>query len=135
MEREEHGAEHRSINPSVRDSALLDQRLSAGLSHTWPTAEEIQELPASTLPALLVQLAAVQMAIAARLAEAGVVRHQAPADDRLLDVEEAAQVLGLSKDFLYSSPTLKSLRVKVGSRVLFSSRRLQHYIERQAGRG
>jgi predicted DNA-binding transcriptional regulator AlpA len=93
----------------------------------------VAELPVEALPALLVELAALQSAIAARMAQAPA---QAPesAEDRLLDVDQAAEVLGVSKDVLYSSPTLKTARVKIGGRVLFSSNRIQAYIARQAGR-
>ncbi len=93
--------------------------------------ERLADLPAEQVPALLVELAALQTALAARLAAApGPVSES----DRLVDVDEAAAMLGgVSRDFLYRSPAAKAFRVRVGGRVLFSRERLQAYIKRRAG--
>jgi predicted DNA-binding transcriptional regulator AlpA len=97
------------------------------------TPRDVAELPAEMLPAALAEASAVVAAIAARLAQAPA---QAPelADDRLLDVDQAAQVLGVSRDVMYGSKALRPLRVKIGGRVLFSSRGIQAWITRHAGR-
>jgi hypothetical protein len=97
------------------------------------TLDDVAELPDDRLPAALASASAVVAAIAARLAQRGAQALGEPAEDRLLDVDQAAAVLGISTDMLYGSPALKTLRVKVGGRVLFSARRLQAYIARRAG--
>ena len=82
----------------------------------WSVAS-ISELPVGMLPAALAEASAVVAAIAARMAQSSTL---APStEDRLLDVDAAAEVLGVSTDFLYGSPTVKTLRVRVGGRVLF----------------
>jgi hypothetical protein len=132
---DERPSEHRIPNPRSQDRDLGDQPLAGACPRIVPDLEEICRLDPCQLPAVLAELSALLAAVAARLAQQG----RAPVEpgsigDRLLDVDQAAALLGISKDFAYSSPTLKSLRVKVGSRVLFSHRRQQNYIDRQAGR-
>src|SRR5262245_11196938 len=96
------------------------------------TFDAVAQLPDEALPAALAEASAVVAAIAARLAQRPALA-PVEAEDRLLDVDQAAEVLGVSRDMLYHSPTLKALRVRVGGRVLFSSRRVQAYISRRAG--
>lgn len=98
--------------------------------------ERVLDVPPEALPAILIQLASLQSAIAARVAS-GVptaALDTSGDSDKLVDVEEASRLLGVSHDFLYGSAAVKSLRVRVGSRVLFSHRRIQDYIRRHAGR-
>lgn len=98
--------------------------------------ERALEVPPEALPALLVELASLQSAIAARVAS-GVslgIPDTPTEPDRLLAVEEAARLLSVSPDFLYSSPAVKPLRVRVGGCVRFSHQRIQAYISRHAGR-
>jgi hypothetical protein len=98
--------------------------------------ERVLDVPAEALAAVLIELAALQSAIAARVASgASTAALDRPGEsDRLVDVEEASRLLGVSADFLYSSSVVRSLRVRVGGRVLFSYRRIQDYIRRHAGR-
>jgi predicted DNA-binding transcriptional regulator AlpA len=86
-------------------------------------------------PGILIELAGIQSAIAARVASgAPLGAPDAPTEpDRLLAVEEAARLLSVSPDFLYSSPAVKPLRVRIGGCVRFSHRRIQAYISRHAG--
>ena len=106
------------------------EHLSALIGHP----ERVHDVPAEALPGVLIELAALQSAIAARVASQA--SPLAPTEpDRLVDVEAAAVMLGgVSEDFLYRSPAARSFRVKVGGRVLFSAARIQQYIRRRAGR-
>jgi hypothetical protein len=95
--------------------------------------ERVHDMPLDALLAILIELAGLQCAIAARVASQTTIPTAEP--DRLVNVEAAAAVLGgVSEDFLYRSPAARSFRVKVGGRVLFSAAGIQQYIRRRAGR-
>jgi len=75
---------------------------------TLPTPEEVARLDPAQLPSLLVQLAALQSAVAARLIAES---NGTSRESRLLDVDQAARRTGMSKDWLYRhAPTLPFTR-------------------------
>jgi predicted DNA-binding transcriptional regulator AlpA len=91
----------------------------------------VREIPADEVPPLLVRLTLLAAALASCMPQG----YREPLEpDRLMAASEAASMLGVSRDTLYRSPALKPLRVKVGSRVLFSYRQAQAFIHRRAGR-
>lgn len=99
--------------------------------------ERVLHVPAEALPAILIELASLQSAVAARVASGGSLGLQESSkhSDRLVTVKEASTMLGgVSADFLYGSTATKCLRVRLGSRVLFSEQEIQKYIRRRAGR-
>jgi hypothetical protein len=65
-----------------------------------PALDAIGELDATELPALLVHLAALQAAVAARLAAVPPPAPPPPNGDGLLDVHEAAALLGRSESWI-----------------------------------
>jgi len=68
------------------------------------TPEQVSEVPTNQIPGLLARLAGLQGILLARLlAEAGPVgnREEPPVPDRLLTVEEAAPILGVTARWLY----------------------------------
>jgi hypothetical protein len=73
------------------------------------------------LPALLA-------AIAARMAES----EPAAGDDSLIDVHEAATILGVSESYL--NHNTQPFTVKVGGRRMFSKAGIQKFIARNAGK-
>ena len=86
---------------------------------------DIGTLSRDQVAGLLHQLAAAQTRLAVVLAEANDDR---PADDRLLDVNEAAARLGETAEWLYRrSKTLPFAR-RQGRHVRFSSRGIDEYI-------
>jgi hypothetical protein len=97
--------------------------------------ERVQEVPPEALPSILLELAAIHSALAARIVGSSRMTPQDTSTDldRLVDVTKASEMLGVSADFLYTSPAVRSLRVRVGSRVMFSQRKIQDYIRRRAG--
>ena len=97
--------------------------------------ERIAELAPAALPAILAQLTAVASAVAAKLPTGPVADGALEASDRLMDVKEAAAMLGaVSEDFLYRSPDVQGLRIRLGGRVLFSYRKTQALIARRLSR-
>jgi excisionase family DNA binding protein len=98
--------------------------------------ERALNVPPEALPAILIELASLQSAIAARAGSgwSALPLDAATEPDRLLTVKEAAAMLGVSKDFLYGSPAAKPLRVRLGTRVMFSQQEIQRFIRRRAGR-
>jgi predicted DNA-binding transcriptional regulator AlpA len=79
------------------------------------------------------QLPALLAAIAARMAEAKVgASPLLPADDELLTVAQAKQLLGISASKLYHGDF--PFTVKVGHSRRFSRNGIQKYIEKRAGK-
>lgn len=96
------------------------------LATLLPPIEVVDALPADALPAIAMQLAALQGAVAARLA-AGVRRDDGP--DRLLTVKQAAPVLGMSEDWLYRNADRLPFTRRTGRRtVRFSERALRRFV-------
>ena len=73
------------------------------------------------------ELPALMLAIAARLAE--VKPATAQAADELLDVNEAAKVLGVSPSWLHHRPNLP-FRRKIGGKLKFSRKGIERWRER-----
>ena len=78
---------------------------AADLAAALADPAQVADLPAEALPALLAQLAAVQTAMAARLAVV-VPATTNGAHDRLLSIEEASERLAVSRDWLRRRPHL-----------------------------
>jgi predicted DNA-binding transcriptional regulator AlpA len=96
-----------------------------------PPIEVIDQLPVDELPALVAELAALQARAAMRLR-----RDPVPAtdEDRLLTIDEAAERLALSKDWLRRRPELPFV-VKLSDGVVrYSSTALTAYITRHRTR-
>jgi hypothetical protein len=96
-------------------------------------ADELREAAPEVLASLLAPLlTATAVALAAVLTRPPT---EEAREDELLDIKAARVLLGnVSTDFLYRSPQLKNVRLKLGSRVFFSRRKIQAFIERRAGR-
>src|SRR5438128_6142763 len=91
-----------------------------------PPVEAITSTPLETLAPLALHLAALQVAVAARLA-APCGRDDGP--DRLLTVKQAAPVLGMSEDWLYRNADRLPFTRRTGRRTLrFSERSLKRYL-------
>jgi hypothetical protein len=83
-----------------------------------------KELPVAELPALLGQIEEIRVTALARLTAPG----PAPQSDELLDVDEAARKLGMSKDYLYRNHAALPFTRRMGKRLLFSSVGIEKYI-------
>ena len=84
---------------------------------------------------LLTELAALQTSLAIRLLNDSADRAQdAAAEDRLLDIEEAAGKLGVSKDWLYRRSDKLPFTVRIGRALRFSGRGIEKYIRARSGR-
>src|SRR5215468_7791367 len=57
------------------------------------------------------------------------IKPQAPADDKLLSVAEACDLLGKSRDWLYHNAKTLPFTRRHGRSLMFSSNGLQRYIE------
>jgi predicted DNA-binding transcriptional regulator AlpA len=96
-----------------------------------PSVDVVATLPADRLPAFVLQLAALQGAVAARLA--GELR-QDDGQDRLLTVKQTARILGMSEDWLYRNADRLPFTRRTGRRTIrFSEQGLKrHLADRQA---
>lgn len=91
----------------------------------------LETVPPSLLPGMLAAVSAQMTAATLRLLEHRTNGQEAGAPDENLDIEEAARRLGVSVDYLYRHPL--PFRVRVGRRLLFSSRGLDRWIREQQG--
>ena len=93
---------------------------------TLPDVAAVASVPIDVLPGIVVQLAALQGAVGARLA------HGPREDDRperLLTVKEAAPILGMSDDWLYRHADRLPFTRRPGPHTLrFSERGLMRYL-------
>ena len=94
----------------------------------------VDDVPADSLPEILGRLEELRARLQTRMLRAAVGRGQAP-EDRLLTVEEAAEVLGTTKDYLYHKAKELPFTVCLGRQQLrFSSQGIQRFIRQRQGR-
>lgn len=99
-----------------------------------PTVESVDALPPEALAAAALALAALQGRIAARMAAVGTLASNGTAADRLLIVEEAAELLHVTPDWLRRQRTLP-FRVEISpGQVRYSAEGLQRFIRSRAQR-
>jgi predicted DNA-binding transcriptional regulator AlpA len=93
------------------------------------------QVPAELVPGLLAQCAAIQGALAARLAALALpVGPSVERPDELLTVDVAAARLGTTADWLYRRVRKLPFAVRVGSRqIRFSARGIAQYIRQREG--
>ena len=91
----------------------------------------VEDLPSEFVVAALAHVAAISAGLAARLAEASAASTPATTGDRLLDIREAAQRLGMSTSRLYREATHLPFTVRRGRSVRFSAVGIDRYIQRQ----
>jgi len=112
---------------------MTDSPLTAGAIVDDPA--KIADIPPEMVPRMIAQLSTTAAALAARLPLGLTSNGLAHEADELLKPAEAAKMLGVSDDFVRTSPTLKAIRVRLGSDVIRVSRRaLQGMIGRRLGR-
>ena len=93
----------------------------------------VARVPPGRIPALLSQLSALQGAMAARLISAD--RDEAAsAEETLLTVDEAAERLGVSKDWLFRRSRTLPFVVRLGRHLRFSGRGIDRYLRNRTGR-
>jgi excisionase family DNA binding protein len=84
----------------------------------------VTEMPIGELPRLLGQIEEIRVTAMARLTAPA----PSPQADELLDVDEAARRLGLSKDYLYRNHASFPFTRRIGRRLLFSRIEIEKYI-------
>jgi excisionase family DNA binding protein len=94
-------------------------------------------LPQETAMALLARCAVAQSALVGCLLRASSIAKAMPdgqQEDQLLDVDEAADRLGTSTDYLYRHSGKFPFTVRIGSRLRFSARGIDRFIRTRQGR-
>jgi excisionase family DNA binding protein len=86
-----------------------------------------RSLPREELPRLLGDLAEISATASARLSSAVVESRP----DELLDVEETARRIGISKDYLYRHQRKFPFARRIGRKLLFSSSGLDKFLARR----
>ncbi len=119
-------------NPMWSDPALK----ASGLPSTFEALDqEISAAPPERLAAIIVALSTRMAAASARLLAMPMVgpgRTTGP--DENLDVAEAARRLGVSKDWLYRHAKGLPFTVRVGRRLVFSTRGMDRWNQARQGR-
>jgi excisionase family DNA binding protein len=112
--------------PDPQEQPRLVPTDKVAIASDLPHVDFVAHIAPEVLPAVALHLAALQAAVAARLACGSSRDHGA---DRLLTVKEAAPVLGMSEDWLYRNADRLPFTRRTGSRaVRFSERSLKRYI-------
>ena len=96
-----------------------------------PSVEAIASVPLEELPRMLAHLAALQAALAARLAIPGgrcPPPRQEGAGDRLVPIREAAARAGMSVDWFYRHAGSLPFSRRIGRKWLFSERGLMRWL-------
>ena len=93
----------------------------------------VATVPPSRIPALLSQLSALQSAMAARLVSAER-EETVSSEDALLTVDQAAERLGVSKDWLFRRSRTLPFVVRLGRHLRFSNRGIDRYLRSRTGR-
>lgn len=95
---------------------------------------QIQEARIEELPNLIGNLEALKAVAWSRITTANARAGAAAHADENLSVAEAARRLGISRHYLYRHAHRFPFTVKIGRRVLFSTRGLEVWLQRRQGR-
>jgi hypothetical protein len=90
-----------------------------------PVLKAAKDLPANELPRLLGELEEIRVTAMARLSAPPVPAQQ----DELIDVEAAAKMLDMGKDYLYHNHKKFPFTRHVGSRVKFSRLGIEKHLK------
>jgi len=93
----------------------------------------VATVPPGRIPALLSQLSALQGAMAARLISADRDEPMS-SEDTLLTVDQAAERLGVSTDWLFRRSRTLPFVVRLGRHLRFSNRGIDRYLRTRTGR-
>jgi excisionase family DNA binding protein len=93
----------------------------------------VATVPPGRIPALLSQLSALQGAMAARLISADR-EEPVSGEDTLLTVDQAAERLGVSTDWLFRRSRTLPFVVRLGRHLRFSNRGIDRYLRTRTGR-
>jgi predicted DNA-binding transcriptional regulator AlpA len=123
------------MKPDARSpNGLADRPLDVREAAGFPPVETIAALPPESLPAVLAHLAALQTAVAARLATTATQRRPLPigAPDRNLTIREAAERAGMSVDWFYRHACSLPFARRIGRKRLFSEQGLARWLATRA---
>jgi predicted DNA-binding transcriptional regulator AlpA len=88
-----------------------------------------RQLHAEQLPEFVGELETIRATAWSRLTAPG--QSRAPAEDELVDIEEASRRLGMSRSYLYRNSSLLPFSRRVGRSLRFSAQGIDYYIRRK----
>ena len=107
---------------------FIDKSIIKNLTNATKSIQESKELEAKDISQLNIYTASLQSILASKLLEENKPLHE---DDRLLDIDEAAEILGVNKYWIYHrSKSLPFIR-HLGRKLRCSEKGLQKYITEQ----
>ena len=118
------------MDRTPEDSSNAHAHAGLALARIVSAPELIGELPRDIIPALLMELAALQLSLAASL-EKPHGPGLALTRDHLLTIEQAAQQLSVSRDWLYRHSRSLPFVVRQGRLLRFSAKGIDEYLRCQ----
>ena len=112
-------------------------RPTATLDELLREPQRVAELLPETVRSLMAHCAALQSALAARLLSVDANGNGQPElspEDRLLTVKQAAEKLGLSRDYIYRHAKALPFTVRIGRQVRFSNKGIERYLRQRLAR-
>jgi hypothetical protein len=95
----------------------------------------VGEVPSELVPVLVLRVAGILAALSSRNVTIDRVAGEPVGDDELLDVNETARRLAVSRDWVYRNGKVLPFAMRVGTRHLrFSSRGLDRWLRTRQGR-
>ena len=102
------------------------------LAEVIANPEVLAKIPREDIPALLLEISAVQGRLAAKLLEPSEQTNSGNVD-KLLDITEAATKLAVTEDWLYRKGSKLPFVVRMGRNVRFSEKGIEKYIRQRIG--
>jgi len=118
------------MDRTPEDSSNAHAHAGLALARIVSAPELIGELPRDIIPALLMELAALQLSLAASLENSYRPDVGMP-HDHLLTVEQAAGQLSVSRDWLYRHSRSLPFVVRQGRLLRFSTKGIDEYLRCQ----
>ena len=96
---------------------------------------QASEIPVDSIPGMLAQLGGLQVILSARLIDSeGHASGNGNPEDRLLGVTEAAEKMGVTKNWFYRRTGKLPFMIRLGRQVRYSEKGIERFIRQRTGR-
>ena len=107
--------------------------MNAMLAEIISHPEVLAKIPREQIPALLLEIASLQGALAASLLNGAETAGAQGNGDKLLEVKEAAAKLSVTEDWLYRKGSKLPFVVRMGRNIRFSEQGINRFIRQRTG--
>jgi excisionase family DNA binding protein len=105
------------------------------LSEILDDPQAAEKIARKDIPPMLAHLNAVQGMLTIKLLESEEKNGDGETGDRLLEVDEACERLGMKKTWLWTHADRLPFAVRIGRKIRFSERGIEEFIKTQKGKG